>query len=330
MMIKEVPYYEKTETEALVCRLCPAECRLTPGKRGICRSRYQDDGKIVTDNYGELVTVAVDPIEKKPLYHFYPGTQILSTGANCCNLACRHCQNWTISQEKAPTSYCPPENLPSIARDHESIGVAFTYTEPLMWYEYIMDTAPLLKQAGLKVVLVSNGYINPEPLEELLPYVDAANIDLKGMRPEFYKRVCKGRLEPILDNLKRMAGSDVHLEITNLIIPDENDSEDEIRQLIDFVAELGKNVPLHFSAYHPDYQMDRPGTPAVTLRRAYDMAREKLNHVFIGNMRIPGFSDSFCPNCGVTLVERSGFRPEIKNLRGGECTACGAQTGIRQ
>lgn len=276
------------------------------------------------------MTVAVDPIEKKPLYHFFPGSRILSTGANCCNLACRHCQNWTISQEKAPTSYCSPEDLAALARDHDSLGVAFTYTEPLMWYEYILDVAPLLKEAGLKVVLVSNGYINPEPLEKLLPFVDAANIDLKGMRPQFYKRVCKGKLEPILDNLKRMARSGVHLEITNLIIPQENDSEEEVQALIDFVYDLGPNVPLHFSAYHPDYLMDRPATGAETLKKAFVMAREKLNHVFIGNIRIPGSSDSFCPNCGACLIERSGYGVDIRNLEAGKCTRCGAQTGIRQ
>jgi pyruvate formate lyase activating enzyme len=218
----------------------------------------------------------------------------------------------------------------ALARNHDSIGVAFTYTEPLMWYEYIMDVAPLLRDADLKVVLVSNGYINSEPLERLLPYVDAANIDLKGMRPQFYKRVCRGKLEPILDNLRRMAGSDIHLEITNLIIPQENDSEEELQDLIDFVCELGPSVPLHFSAYHPDYRMDRPATGADTLKRAFVMAREKLHHVFIGNLRIPGSSDSFCPNCGACLIERSGYRLEIRNLEAGKCTRCGAQTGIRQ
>ncbi|MBD3403292.1 AmmeMemoRadiSam system radical SAM enzyme [candidate division GN15 bacterium] len=329
-MIKDVVWYETTDSDRVRCTLCPAYCRLAEGQHGICRSRYNLEGRVVTDNYGELVTVAVDPIEKKPLYHFYPGTNILSTGPNCCNLGCRHCQNWSISQTKTRTTFCPPEQLAALAEEHDSIGVAFTYTEPMMWYEYILDVAPLLREAGKKVVLVSNGYLNPEPLAELVPLVDAANIDLKGMRPDFYRKVCKSKLEPVLETIRIMAAAGVHLEITNLMIPGENDSDDDLQDLIDFVASVDKRTPLHFSAYHPDYQLKNPPTPPETMQKAYDMASEKLEYVFVGNMSLPGTADSHCPSCGELLIERHGFRPRIRSLQAGQCLACGAATGIVQ
>lgn len=329
-MIHPAAYTEQLEDGVVRCRLCPANCRIKPGHAGICRSRINQDGRLVTDNYGELVTIAVDPIEKKPLYHFFPGTQILSTGANCCNLACRHCQNWAISQKKTSTSFCSPEQLAALAVDHATIGVAFTYTEPMVWFEYILDTAPLLREAGQKVVLVSNGYINPEPLAELVPHIDAANIDLKGIRPEFYKRVCKGKIEPILDAIRFLHSNGVHLELTNLVIPGENDSDHDIAGLIAFVESVSPTIPLHLSAYHPDYQMDSPPTPSATLRRAYEMAAHRLAYVYVGNMRIPGTSDTFCPSCRALLIERSPMMARMIGLSGRKCSHCGAQTGIIQ
>ncbi len=328
-MIKPAAYFEKLNGGRVVCRLCPAECQLAEGQRGICRSRFNQNGELVTDNYGELVTLAVDPIEKKPLYHFYPGSQILSTGPNCCNLGCLHCQNWTISQEKTRTVYFPPERLVEAARGHQSIGVAYTYTEPLVWFEYIMDTAPLLRQAGLKVVLVTNGYINPAPLEELLPHVDAMNIDLKAMRPEFYSKICKGKLAPVLDNIRRVADSPVHLEITNLIIPGENDSEQDLLALIDFVASLSDMIPVHFSAYRPDYKLDNEPTPPKTLLHARELAIKKLKYVYLGNVLLPEGTDTVCPQCGALLVSRNGYRTSVVGLRGHHCARCGFDSGIR-
>ncbi|MCX6826733.1 MAG: radical SAM protein, partial [candidate division Zixibacteria bacterium] len=195
-MLVKAEYFEKLGDDKIHCRLCPANCILSEGKVGICGSRLNCNGILMTDNFGELVTISYDPIEKKPLYHFYPGSIIFSTGANGCNFHCDNCQNWEISQMKVPTHFAAPADLVSLAQKHNSIGVAYTYTEPLIWFEYIMEAGRLIKAAGLKNVLVSNGYINPEPLKELLPIVDAANIDLKGMKPEFYKKVCKGKLEP--------------------------------------------------------------------------------------------------------------------------------------
>ena len=323
-------FAEILDDNVVRCHLCPANCRIKPGHAGICRARFNDNGTLLTDNYGELVTIAVDPIEKKPLYHFYPGSQILSTGPNCCNLACRHCQNWTISQTKVSTSFCAPERLVELAIDHRTLGVAFTYTEPMIWFEYIRDVAPGLRRAGQKVVLVSNGYINPEPLAELAPLIDAANIDLKGIRPEFYRRVCKGTIEPILHTIRYLHEQGVHLEITNLVIPGENDSPEDLRGLIDFVASVSSRIPLHFSAYHPDYQMNNPATPVETLRQAQAMASTKLAYTFLGNVRVPGAGDSICPDCGHVLVERHGWKPDLTGLDNGRCRHCGAQTGIIQ
>ena len=329
-MIVPARYAERLENNKVACHLCPVECRLTDGKLGVCRARFNKNGELVTSNYGELVTLAVDPIEKKPLYHFYPGTQIVSTGANCCNLGCRHCQNWQISKEETSTFYVSPEDLVTAAAKYDSIGVAFTYTEPVVWFEYIMDAAPLLKKAGLKVVMVSNGYINPEPLEQMLDVTDAWNIDLKGMNPQFYKRVCKGKLEPVLEAIRMVGNSSAHLEITNLIIPHENDSDEDLHKLVDFVASVSDMIPLHFSAYYPSYKMDHERTPISTLLKAREMARKSLKYVYLGNVATSDGSDTFCPHCGQLLIKRTGYMTTASGVKNGICTNCGFLTGIRQ
>ena len=327
-MIRSAAYFEKLEGTRVQCHLCPAECKLDEGKIGICGSRFVRNGDLVTDNYGEVVSVAIDPIEKKPLYHFYPAKSILSTGANGCNLGCEHCQNWSISQEKAPTRFLSPEQLTELAQSRNTLGVAFTYTEPIIWYEYIRDTAPLLKEIGQKVVLVTNGYINPEPLKALMPVMDAANVDLKGMRPQFYKKICKGKLAPVMDTIRTMGEYGIHLEITNLIIPTLNDSDKEIEDLVDFVASISDLIPLHFSAYHPDYKLDLPATPAETMLKARAIAMDKLKFVYVGNIFLEGCSDTVCPGCGRTLIERSGYHTRVEGLVGGKCERCGFETGI--
>ncbi len=329
-MIKEAAYYEKLPGGKVVCRLCPAGCKLTEGKVGICKGRFNRSGILMTDNYGELVSIAIDPIEKKPLYHFHPTTEILSTGPNGCNMACVHCQNWTISQRKTRTTYVSPESLVKEAVRHDLIGVAFTYTEPMIWYEYLMDVAPLLHQADLKVVLVTNGYINAEPLADLLEYVDAVNVDLKGIRRKFYLRMCKGRIEPVLDNIKTMVRAGIHVELTNLIIPGKNDSDEDLTDLVEFVASISDRIPLHFSVYHPDYKLDIPATPAETMLRAREIARKRLKYVFVGNIALPGCSDSVCPECGNILIRRSGFSTSVVGVSDGVCSKCGYQTGIVQ
>jgi len=329
-MLKPAAYGEKLQDGKVICHLCPAECKLTEGKVGICGCRLNHHGELMLDNYGELVTLAIDPIEKKPLYHFYPSADILSTGPNGCNLACIHCQNWTISQKKTQTTYIAPKQLVEAAKENNSIGVAFTYTEPLVWYEYIMDVAPLLRKAGLKTVLVSNGYINPKPLEDLLPVMDAINIDLKGIRPEFYKKVCKGRIEPVLNNIRRVAEAGVHLEVTNLIIPQLNDSDKDLTDLVEFVASVSDMIPLHFSAYRPDYKLTIPATPIETMLRAREIARKRLKYVYLGNVLLDGCSDTFCPHCQSLLIKRTGYHTSVVGVANGRCTTCGFQTGIVQ
>ncbi len=304
-------------------------CNLKPGQYGTCGCRFNDNGVLKTENFGETVTIAIDPMEKKPLYHFLPTSQIVSIGLNGCNLSCRHCQNWQISQEKAPTTYIDPDDLAQVAGQQGSVGVAYTYTEPLIWFEYILEAAPRVHAAGLVNVAVSNGYINPEPLECLLPHLDAFNIDLKGMRPEFYRRICKGKLEPVLEVIGIVARSAAHLEVTNLVIPGLNDSEDDFHELCRFLGDLDEDIPLHFSAYHPSYQLNNPRTPAATLEKAHRIARRYLHHVFVGNMELEGCSHSYCRNCGQTLIERSWYQVEITGLdEFGRCSGCGIDSKI--
>ncbi len=327
-MFREASFYEKSSDGKVLCHLCPAECVLTEGKVGICNCRSNQNGILVTHNYGEVVALAIDPIEKKPLYHFYPTSQILSTGANGCNFGCLNCQNWEISQGKAETKAVTPEQLVALAKERNSIGVAFTYTEPFIWYEYVLDTAQLLKQANLKVVLVSNGYINKEPLEKLMPFIDAINIDLKSMDDDFYKKICKGKVQPVFDTIETIAKSDIHLEITNLIIPDLNDSVEQIEKWVDYVASLSEYIPIHFSAYHPDYKMSQRATDEKTLFEAVQIAQKRMKYVFVGNVISDKYSDSDCPNCLNLLIKRSGYQTEVVGLNESHCIKCGFDTKI--
>lgn len=328
-MIREARYYSKLDDTRVRCDLCPAECKLKSGQRGICHSRYNESNRLVTDNFGETVTLAIDPIEKKPLYHFYPGEDIASIGVNGCNLSCKHCQNWEISQGQVPTRYIDPKQLPEIGAQRGSIGIAYTYTEPVIWFEYILEAAPLVREVGLVNVLVTNGYINPEPLRELLPLVDAFNVDLKAMRPEFYRRICKGRLEPVLEAIRIIADSPSHLEITYLIIPELNDSDDDFRKLGEFLISVDRKIPLHLSAYYPAYQLDKPATPRRTMLRACEILEQYVSYVFVGNMQIEGRSDTYCPECGHTLVERLWYRIQVSGLDAdGSCRNCGHKADI--
>lgn len=315
-------HYGVLESGKLECRLCPAYCKLAEGKIGICQGRQNVDGVLYATNYGRTVSVAVDPIEKKPLYHFYPGAPILSVGPNGCNFRCKNCQNWSISQAEQPTRYVSPQDLVEAALSAESIGIAYTYTEPLIWWEYIYDTALIARERDLKTVLVSNGYINEEPWRELVPLVDAVNIDVKSMRPEFYRKVCKGKLEPVLRTAEIAAEHGVRLEITNLVITNLNDSDDDIRKLVDWIAGIDRHIPLHFSRYFPQYQMDEPATPTATLMRALEIAREKLDYAYLGNIEVPGASDTRCPECGHLLVERSFYRVRVTGISEGRCQKC--------
>lgn len=281
--MKEALYWESTDGK-IKCHLCPHECTIANDKMGICGVRKNIDGKLFSLVYGEATSIALDPIEKKPIYHYHPGEYILSLGTKGCNFKCPFCQNWTISQDMdVPTEKVTSESIVKEAKQCKSFGIAYTYNEPFIWYEFVLDTAKLARSDGLKNVLVTNGYINPEPLEQMLPYIDAMNIDLKSMDEEFYRKICGGRLEPVLYAIRRSAKS-CHIELTNLIIPGLNDSEDNFVRLVDWIFDnLGPDVPLHFSRYFPCYKMTRPLTPLDTLERAYQIAKGKLKHVYLGN-----------------------------------------------
>lgn len=327
-MQKEALYYEKLENNKVRCHLCPQECILTEEKIGICRGKKNLQGMLYATNYAKAVSLALDPIEKKPLYHFYPGTEIFSTGPNSCNLRCDHCQNWTISQIESPTEVVTPENLVSLALKYRSVGIAYTYTEPLMWYEYILDTARLARKNNLVNVLVTNGYINPEPLLELLPLIDALNIDVKAMNPDFYKKVCKGKLEVVLKTVELSIGKNRHVEITYLIVSGLNDSEEELKRFVDWVADLNDRIPVHFSRYFPAYKSDLPATPVETLKKAFQIARERLKYIYVGNIYIPGTADTYCPECQKVLISRSGYSIDISGIEGKKCKKCGTSVDI--
>lgn len=281
----EALHYEKLEDIKVHCRLCPHNCVISEGKRGICGVRINNGGTLFSEVYGKITSIALDPVEKKPLYHFHPGEYILSVGTKGCNLCCSFCQNWQISKNiSAPTEEITSEALIKKAKELGSFGIAYTYNEPFIWYEFVLDTARLAKKAGLSNVLVTNGFVNIPPLEGILPYIDAMNIDLKSFNDDFYKKTCGGRLQPVLETIKRSVRS-CHVELTTLIIPTLNDSEEELTGLVDWVYKnAGEGTPLHLSRYFPCYKMTLPPTPVVSLERAERIAKKKLKHVYLGNI----------------------------------------------
>lgn len=283
--MKEALYYEKLDNQKVHCRLCPYECHISNQGRGACGVRLNKDGTLYTLVYGKTSGIALDPIEKKPLYHYRPGEYILSLGTRGCNLHCEFCQNWHISQGiDGPMEDITSGEVVQKAKAFNSFGIAYTYNEPFIWYEFVLDTAKLAKTNNLENVLVTNGFVNIEPLEEMLPFIDAMNIDLKAFDEDFYAKVCKGKLKPVLDVIK-ISAKKCHIELTNLIIPTLNDSEAMIKKMVDWIYEnLGPDVPLHLSRYFPCYKMSLPPTPVETLKKAERIARERLNHVYVGNV----------------------------------------------
>lgn len=317
-------HYEVMEEGKVRCLLCPHRCRLDSGQAGICRVRSNRNGQLLALNYGEIVSLALDPIEKKPLYHFHPGKNILSTGTIGCNFKCGFCQNYQLAHQSPPTTPLGARELAELTlistRDN-SIGLAFTYNEPGIWFEYIMDVACLLKELGLKVVLVSNGFIEPEPLKQLLPLVDAINIDVKAFSESFYRHHCKGRLEPVKRCVEN-AMEQVHVEVTTLLIPGENDNPGEMRGLARWLSALKQNTPLHLSRYYPAYKYTRPATDARVLEQCRDAAREFLNFVYLGNL--PGEANhTCCLNCGAVLIRRESYQVAIEAWQAGRCQSCG-------
>ena len=323
--------YARAEEGRGICELCPRGCKLREGAVGACRSRAMSGGRIVPRTYGAVTSMSIDPIEKKPLYHFMPGAGILSVGTYGCNLSCKFCQNWEISQREAGHRQLTPEELARLAESTrgQSVGVAYTYSEPLVWYEFVHDCVGLIHERGLVNVLVTNGYINREPFGELLPYIDAVNIDLKAFSSEFYKSVCGGDLEPVLRSIRQAYESGCHVELTTLVVPSLNDSGEEMDSLATWIAALSPDIPLHVSRYFPSYRMTAPPTPMPALQACVEAARTRLHYVYVGNATVPGGSDTVCPSCGTTVIRRHGYDRVEVLLSGSSCPECGAGIPVR-
>jgi AmmeMemoRadiSam system radical SAM enzyme/AmmeMemoRadiSam system protein B/AmmeMemoRadiSam system protein A len=314
----------------MICDLCPRACSLKPGDRGFCFVRQNVDGEMVLTTYGRSTGFCIDPIEKKPLNHFYPGTSVLSFGTAGCNLGCKFCQNWDISKSREVerlSEIATPEAIALAARQHGCRSVAYTYNDPVIWAEYAIDTAKACRAAGVKNVAVTAGYITSEARGPFYEFMDAANVDLKAFTEEFYHQITYSHLQPVLDTLEWLKKeTEVWFEITNLVIPRANDSMDEIRKMCGWILEhVGDQVPLHFTAFHPDFRMqDRPNTPHETLLSAYEVARaEGVKHVYTGNVNDVRHQSTYCPHCGALAIERNWYELGRYNLKGNRCGKCG-------
>jgi pyruvate formate lyase activating enzyme len=314
------------------CDLCPRYCKLKDGQRGFCFVRQREGAQMILTTYGRSSGFCVDPIEKKPLNHFYPGSSVLSFGTAGCNLGCRFCQNWDISKAREfdrLADQASPEEIARKARELGCKSVAFTYNDPTIFAEYAIDVAQACREAGVKTVAVTAGYITAEARPEFYQHMDAANVDLKGFTEDFYHRLCYAELQPVLETLVYLKNeTSVWLEVTTLLIPGENDSDDELQRASDWFAEhLGPDVPWHFSAFHPDFKLtDHPPTPPETLTRARRIALSKgLRHVFTGNVHDPEGGSTWCPGCGKCLIRRDWYRLGEYHVRDGACAFCGTR-----
>lgn len=320
----EARFYKKEAVNKVRCVLCPHRCFIPNNRTGICMARKNVDGILYTMNYGEVTSYAMDPIEKKPFYHFYPGSEIFSIGTWGCNFKCTFCQNWTISQQKVLAENFDKEGIVEMAKAENSIGIAYTYNEPTIWYEFVYDTAKLAKENGLKNVLVTNGFISEEPLKEILPLIDAMNIDLKAGNESFYRELCSGQLPPVMRTIKIAFETGCHIELTTLIIPTLNDRQEELEGIVNWVASISDDIPLHFSRYFPQYKMDLDPTPIETLLTAYEIGKKKLKYVYLGNVASEvGGANTYCPKCKNELIHRDFYIVNIKGLNKNICKNCG-------
>jgi pyruvate formate lyase activating enzyme len=326
-------YWHRLDDGRIQCDVCPRACKLREGQRGLCFVRACEDGEIVLTTYGRSSGFCVDPIEKKPLNHFLPGTSVLSFGTAGCNLSCRFCQNWDISKSRewdTLADAASPEQIAEAAVRLRCRSVAFTYNDPVIFLEYAIDVADACRERGIKAVAVTAGYICDEPRVEFYRHMDAANVDLKAFTEEFYAGVCAGHLRPVLDTLEYLRHeTDVWFEITNLLIPAKNDSDDEIDRMTAWIVErLGPDVPVHFTAFHPDYKMlDVPHTPPETLSRARRIALANgVRYAYTGNVHDSEGGSTYCPECGELVIERDWYRLGVYRLADdGTCEVCGAQ-----
>jgi pyruvate formate lyase activating enzyme len=330
--MKEAMLYSPLEEGKVKCHLCSHRCVISPSQRGVCGVRENREGKLFSLVYGRVISMNVDPIEKKPLFHFLPGSTSFSIATPGCNFRCLQCQNHEISQmpvdEKIINgSVVPPSKIVSLAKENRCRSISYTYTEPTIYFEYAYETAALASQEGIKNIFVTNGYMTEEALKTIQPYLDGANVDLKSYQEKFYKEVCGARLKPVLESLKLMKALGIWVEITTLIIPTLNDSERELEEIAQFILSLGAEVPWHLSAFYPTYKLiNLPRTPAATLHRAREIGlKTGLRYVYCGNIPGQGGEDTFCPHCGRNVIERMGFRVVKNDVAGGECRHCHAK-----
>ena len=327
--MKEALLYTKLEDNQLRCDLCAHRCLIQEGKRGICGVRENRGGVLYSLVYGKAIATHVDPIEKKPLFNFLPGSLSFSVATVGCNMTCLHCQNADISQAPRETGrimgeQITPEELVEAALQGGCRSIAYTYTEPTIFFEYALDTARLARTKGLKNIFVTNGYMTEEALKMIAPVLDGANVDLKSFRDDFYRDICGGRLQPVLDTIKRMHEQGIWLEVTTLIIPGHNDSDEELEAIGRFLSGISPDIPWHVSAFYPTYLLtSAPPTPAATLRRARKIGQAAgLRYVYTGNIPGDDGENTYCPNCGKIIIERTGYRVGAVNIRDGNCAFC--------
>ncbi len=328
--MKEAMLYSPLEDGKVQCILCNHRCTISPSKRGLCGVRENREGKLYTLVYGRAISLNVDPIEKKPIFHLYPGSTSFSIATVGCNFRCLQCQNHEISQmprdgdKPIEGSEVSPSKILSLAKQYRCQSISYTYTEPTIYFEYAFEIARQAHQGGIKNIFVTNGYMTEEALKTIQPYLDAANVDLKSFRGKFYKDVCGAKLKPVLENLKLMRQMGIWVEITTLVIPTLNDSDQEFEEIAQFIVSLGREVPWHISAFYPTYKMlDIPRTPASALHRAREIGTKAgLRYVYCGNIPGEEGEDTFCPHCGRRVIERIGFRVAKNDVVNGECRHC--------
>jgi pyruvate formate lyase activating enzyme len=323
-------WWQPTEHNKILCTLCPRYCKIGSGQSGFCFIRKNIDGQLFTSGYGHPTGFAIDPVEKKPLNHFFPGTEILSFGTAGCNLGCKFCQNWSMSKAKLDDLNAltvTSEEVVNLAKKHHVPSIAYTYNDPTIFGEYVVDISRMARSEGIKSVMVTNGYIDKDARKDVYQYIDAANVDLKAFTERFYHKLTFSHLEHVLDTLYWLKNeTDVWIEITTLLIPDENDAPDEISQMCDWILNnLGENVPLHFTAFHPDFKMkNKQATPGTTLQRAQEMAlKQGIRYCYLGNIINRECQTTYCPACHSALIERNWHSILSNRIKNGTCFNCG-------
>lgn len=328
--MREAEFWHMGQDGSVECDLCPQRCSIAPGKAGRCRVRVSTGQCLNAASYGQVSSASVDPVEKKPLYHFYPGRPIFSIGGWGCNLTCSFCQNWSISQSGVQSRRMhTPEHMVEEALRSQSIGIAYTYNEPLINFEFVTDCVIKAKLAGLTNVLVTNGYINEHPAAQILPHIDALNIDIKSMDDSFYISHCGGRLQPVLSFATQAKRAGCHVEITNLVIPELNDGDQCITSLAQWIRNnLGAETPLHLSAYHPQHKLTTHATSLDALLHAHRLCRQHLSYVYLGNVATNTGQNTYCPSCESIVIARHGYVTEICGIEEGLCSKCGAKANV--